>query len=170
MRRIIRASWALAFLSAVILVLSVIGSGDLRDDRLGMVEIAGGRLKAFSRNGLIAGTVIDSYQIVVTWHVGWTIEGAQSLPLGWAGLFSDFHIDGEDAECGAHVLPLGIPMVACLALAFLFQIQSQVRRNRRQARGFCIRCAYDLCGTHFHCPECGNAVSGFQPSQIRGSR
>lgn len=56
--------------------------------------------------------------------------------------------------------PLWFPFLLFAAYPALAFIRGPWRRHRRQRKGLCLKCGYDLTGnTSGRCPECGEAVT-----------
>lgn len=147
-------------LTGVLLVLSLLGHGNLRDDRWGSVTLDGGRLKWCTRAGLIAGSALqpDEYLVHNDVYYLFTPEYGIEPAYGWLGLFTSFQTDGEDSECQASVLPLGLPLaLSFVAMICAYGVPFALRRKVRLRRGLCPHCAYDLRATPLGspCPECG---------------
>jgi hypothetical protein len=65
-------------------------------------------------------------------------------------------------------VPLYIPLAICLLLVGRGRL-ALWRRSRREQRGLCPECSYDLRGSPERCPECGSVVTEATPTKTRGA-
>ena len=97
--------------------------------------------------GIVTKSVPDEWSIARRWGFGYArnVPASRVLPSGRLLFLGAYH--------GVNV-PLWFVAAAAAGLP-LFRAVALVKRRRRNGRGLCPRCGYDLRATPGMCPECG---------------
>jgi hypothetical protein len=98
----------------------------------------------------------------------WTTRRKPSLSLGEKAFFSmpgllyvhtdNWEYNGDDRRQIVLSWWLPILIFSLLPSRWLFQLGFSIRRWRRQRKGLCRQCGYDLRASKEKCPECGTPV------------
>jgi hypothetical protein len=117
-------------------------------------DIFAGERSALKHESLTVSERDKQRRLFVTPYVWWRFAG-----------FSGMRRPKDLPSAQAVRVPLWFPLVAAGVLPAA-KLRSLARRHRRQRRGQCPACGYDLRATPGRCPECGTPAGG----ALRGKR
>jgi predicted RNA-binding Zn-ribbon protein involved in translation (DUF1610 family) len=86
------------------------------------------------------------------------------FPLSWGFQFS-FHRNAygfTDPKSGPLIWSVTVPiwfLLVLLSIPPAFWLRRTVRRYRRNKKGLCLQCGYDIRASADRCPECGSAIA-----------
>ena len=98
--------------------------------------------------------------------IGWREPTSSFLQFGYARLLyddGDYHAGPTPGVCRLLTVPhwaIGLPGL----VVPLLMLSRAWRRRRREAKGLCPACGYDLRATPARCPECGRKTASPAPA------